>query len=279
MSRFVSASGVAVLGLAAMFGAMDALAAPSASTPDFSGAWVSDNEFGLHQPPSGPGPIGDLEGYLHVRRGVDAQGRDTPTTPWIGNYKSPMLTPWAANILKGEAENAIRTGKDPFWAASVCWPGGVPVVVWAEPSFFLQTPGEVTILYQRDHQVRHVYMNTPHTKNPKPSWYGESVGHYEGDTLVVDTIGFNDKTFVDRYGTPHSDKLHVVERYRVLPDKKTLEGTLTFEDPKAYTMKWSASVKYHRTGAMAQESICAEDTFDFFTGKLFPIPVADGADF
>ena len=67
-------------------------------------------------------------------------------------------------------------------------------------------------------------MNVPHSKNPKPSWYGESVGHYEGDELVVDTIGLNDKTFVDNYRTPHTDQIHVVERFKLIEDGKTLQA-------------------------------------------------------
>jgi hypothetical protein len=91
------------------------------------------------------------------------------------------------------------------------------------PLFIVQTPKEVLFLYQSDHQVRHIYMNVPHSEHVAPSWYGESVGRYEGDTLVVDTVGITTKAAVDYYLTPHTDKLHVVERYRLLDDGRTLE--------------------------------------------------------
>jgi hypothetical protein len=76
-----------------------------------------------------------------------------------------------------------------------------------EPLYFAQTPKETLIINQADTQVRHVYMNVPHSAQPKISWYGESVGHYEGDELVVDTIGLNDTSTLDNYGTPHTTQL------------------------------------------------------------------------
>jgi hypothetical protein len=78
----------------------------------------------------------------------------------------------------------------------------------------VQTPKEVWLIFTMDHQVRWVYMDVPHSENLKPSWYGESVGHYEGDALVIDTIGQNDKSFVDNFRTPHTKKVHVVERWK-----------------------------------------------------------------
>ena len=96
------------------------------------------------------------------------------------------------------------------------------------------------MIFSGDAQVRHVYLDVPHSANVKPSWYGKSVGHYEGDTLVVDTIGLNDKTFVDNYRTPHTDKLHVVERYKLVNDGKTLQVTFRVEDPDTFYKPWSA---------------------------------------
>jgi hypothetical protein len=223
---------VLLLGAVALL-AVRTAAAQSASPgyPDFSGSWESTNAFGLLDPEAGPGPIGDLPGYSHFGFGIDAAHRRNTSNPWIGNYQNPLLTPWSADILKREAETAIR-GDDPFWAQSNCWPGGPAAVLWADQHYFIQTPRVVYIVYARDHDVRRVYLNQPRTKNPAPSWYGESVGHYEGDTLVVDTIGYNDRSLIDRYGTPHSSDLHLIERYRVLSDGKTLEGTLTYSDQK-----------------------------------------------
>jgi hypothetical protein len=270
-----------MLGAAALCALMLQASAPAHAAdavPDLGGGWNTRNAFKLQDPPSGAKPVGDLFGHVHRERGRDAQGRDFGTNAWIGDYTSPILTPWAAAILKTKADAAIG-GTDPFWAPSVCYPGGVSTILWVEPIFFLQTPKEVTIIFQRDHQVRHVYLNVPHSAHPAPSWYGESVGHYEGNALVIDTIGFNDKTFVDHYGTPHSEKLHVVERYHVSPDGKALEGDLRFDDATAYTMPWSAVVKYRRDTDRLSETVCAEDTTDNFTGKPNPIPVASRADF
>jgi len=92
----------------------------------------------------------------------------------------------------------------------------------------------VLIIYAGNQEIRRVYLNVPHTRNPKPSWYGESVGHYEGDMLIVDTIGTNAKTYVDNYRTPHTEKLHVVERYRLVDGGNILEANISVEDPDTF---------------------------------------------
>src|ERR1700674_2830163 len=108
-----------------------------------------------------------------------------------------------------------------------------------EPIVYLQTPKEVWMIWTEDNQLRRVFLNVPHSASPKPSWYGESVGHYEGDTLVVDTVGFNGKTYLDSYRTPHTDKLHVVERFRLIDNGNTLEVAFTVEDPGALYAPYS----------------------------------------
>ena len=252
----------------------------SAAIPDLLGPWNNANGFRLDPAPSGPKPVGDLAGYVHHERGVDAKGNDFSTNAYIGDYNSPILTPWASAILKKEAEEAIK-GNDPFWAATACYPFGPTVILQPEPVIFIQQPDKVTIVYQRDHQVRHIYLNVPHSRAPKPSWYGESVGHYEGDTLVVDTIGFNlnDKTFVDRWGTPHSDELHMVERYKPGADGRTMIAEVSYDDPKAYTSKWTAIIRYRKGGGVPVEVACAESPVDPTTGMPNPIPVAAKPDF
>jgi hypothetical protein len=82
--------------------------------------------------------------------------------------------------------------------------------------------------------VRRIYLDVPHPESPKPSWNGESVGHYEGNTLVVDTIGLNDKTSVDNFCTPHSEKLHVIERYRLADGGKFLDTEILKDDPEVF---------------------------------------------
>src|SRR5439155_10153572 len=107
-----------------------------------------------------------------------------------------------------------------------CWPGGVPFIFANIGMQMLQQPDTITIIYSNDHEVRHVRMNQSHPARVIPSWYGDSVGHYEGDTLLIDTVGIKIGPFamVDMYGTPHSPALHVVERYRLLDYEATKEA-------------------------------------------------------
>jgi len=135
--------------------------------------------------------------------------------------------------------------------------------------------------WQADHMVRRVFLTDKHSANVKPSWFGEAIGHYEnGDTLVVDTIGISTRTTVDNYRTPHTDKLHVVERFKLAPDAKSIEVIVTVEDPGAFTMPWSAKQTYRRVeiGPMI-ESTCAEGNFNYFNFDLEPLPTADMPDF
>jgi len=171
----------------------------------------------------------------------------------------------------------VKAGKIAFTPGQSCVPWGVPYVTLSGgPFFFVQTPKEVLIIEEGDRQTRHVYMDVPHSQNPKPSWYGESVGRYEGDTLVVDTIGFNTKTFADNYRTPHTDKLHVVERYRVTNGGKTLEVQLLVEDPDTYNQPWQAIRRYDSDTADLGENICQEGNFNLFD---YGIPIDNTPDF
>jgi hypothetical protein len=151
----------------------------------------------------------------------------------------------------------------------------------------LQTSTQVTILNARDHQVRFIHLNVPHSDNPEQSWYGESVGHYEGgNTLVVDTIGQNDKTQIDRFGTTHSDQIHVMERIHLSPDGRSLEVQFTVEDPGAFTMPWSARARHVNSTRDWDEQICAENNrflgteiVDDEITTFVPIPTASKLEF
>jgi hypothetical protein len=129
-----------------------------------------------------------------------------------------------------------------------------------------------------DNQIRHVYLNMPHSKNIKPSWYGESIGRYEGDTLVVDTIGMNDQTWIDNYRTPHSEKLRVTERYRIVDGGKTLQVDVHVEDQGAFSTPWNTIQRYDRVqqGGLV-EFPCAENNFNL--GDLDAMPEAKTPDF
>jgi hypothetical protein len=203
--------------------------------------------------------------------------------PPIGDTKNPILQPWAAEQMR-KTNAEILGGKTAFEAMGRCWPGGIPgmMLFTAEPAYFLQTPKEVTILYSRGPHIRHVYMNVPHSKNPAPTWLGESVGHYEGDELVIDTIGLNDKTFVDFYHTPHTEKMHVVERYKLLDGGKRMQGIVTVDDPGTFTTKWSGLHYFikHDLPIADSEVICAENnSANYFGEDQAPVPQAATPDF
>ena len=122
-------------------------------------------------------------------------------------------------------------------------------------------------------------MDVPHSKNLPKTWYGESIGHFEGDTLVVDTIGLNDKTETDRFGTPHSDQIHVVERFKLVDNGRTLQATVFVDDPGTFTMPWSATQRWKRIERPLEEYLCEESNVGFFGYDVIPIPTAAKPDF
>jgi len=119
-------------------------------------------------------------------------------------------------------------------------------------------------------------MDVPHSENPMPSWYGESVGHYEGDTLVIDTIAQNTKTVVDPYRTPHTEKLHVIERWQMTEEGKGLDVVFKVDDPDTFYQPWWGKRRYRRVQEAMLEDVCAENNQHLFD---YHIPVADKPDF
>jgi hypothetical protein len=249
-----------------------------ASIPDFSSddaAWV----FGLGDYiaiPGEPSPTRNDPAYRYVSNN-EFRARGSQPTYRIADLSNPNIKPWAKEIMKRENDKAL-SGQMPYSARASCMPSGVPAFIMAavEPIHFMQTSKQVTMIFSGDAQVRRVYLDVPHSANLKPSWYGESVGHYEGDTLVVDTIGLNDKTFVDNYRTPHTVKLHVVERYKLMDDGKTLQVTFRVEDPDTFYQPWSAIGKLRRVQMPMHEEACAENNQNLFD---YHIPVANKSDF
>ena len=246
--------------------------------PDSVTGWLKPPGDEFLPPASGPGPVRFDPAHPYVSNAVAAQ-----ETVKIADVTNPILQPWVVEQMR-KANDEVLAGKVGFTALSRCWPHGVPgfLLYPVHPIFFIQTPKEVLMTWGQDFQLRRVYLNEPHSANPKPSWYGESVGHYEnGDTLVVDTIGMNDRTCVDNYRTPHTTKLHVVERFKLVGD--TLEVNVRVEDPGAFTMPWNAVQRYRRDHRPAEvplhEMVCAENNGDHFNQGLYPIPQADKADF
>jgi hypothetical protein len=255
-------------------------AAPPDFTIDSKSAWLMVGDD-LLPPPSGPGPVTFDKRYPYVD---NAAARRTGTQPTyrVADLSNPILRPWAVEQMR-KANEWVLAGKVPFRARERCYPAGVPgwvVYTLAEPIFIVQTAKQITMINQGGPEVRRIYLNVPHSKDPKPSWYGESVGHYEGrDTLVVDTIAISTKTFVDSYLTPHTDQLHVVERYRLLNDGDAMEVLIQVDDPGAFTMPWSAMQRFRRVPREWTEDICAENNLDFLQYEVVPLPQADKPDF
>ena len=188
----------------------------------------------------------------------------------IDGLKNPILLPWTAEILM-EKSHSEANGRTYANVMATCWPYGVPGVFDVRGIQILQMPDEIKIIYVIDHQVRHIPLNRPHANPVEPSWYGDSVAHFEGETLVVDTIGFHAKpqAMVDAYGTPVSDALHVVERYRVHGDGTQLQVLVTVEDPNVFRTPWSMTVDYYADDVSLREAPCAENNRDW--PDLMPI--------
>jgi hypothetical protein len=262
----------------------DYLPAQTQSLPDLSGPWTRKWETAslYDSPKSGPGPVVMDPARPHHGHIVGVNGQpDQEATPWIADYSNPILKPEARAVVKRISDEE-SAGHSHIENQTVCKPMGVPEILNLRDHMqMLQAPSgkEITLIYSRDSQVRHVYMNVEHSKNPPKTWYGESVGHVEGDTLVIDTIGLNDKTETDRFGTPHSDQIHVVERYRLSDDKKTLEVRFAVEDPKFFTTIWSGIADYRRDGRPVLETICAENPTSSESGSAPAIPIALKSDF
>jgi hypothetical protein len=249
-------------------------------SPDNMSGWLKGPGDEFIQPESGPGPIKSDPALPYVSNAVARQ-----ETVKIADLTNPILQPWVREQMR-KANEEVLAGKVGFTARARCWPHGVPgfLLYPVHPIFFIQTPKQVVMTWGQDFQLRRVYLNVRHSPNPKPSWYGESVGYYEnGDTLVVDTIGMNDKTYVDNYRTPHTTQLHVVERFGLVDGGEGLEVNVRVEDPGAFTVPWNAVQRYKRDRrpweVPLHEMVCAENNGDHFNQSLYPIPQADRPDF
>jgi hypothetical protein len=196
--------------------------APAALSHDLSGVWMQYRDGDV---PGTPGMNGVKE---HFR---------PPLTPW-GQEKFDSAKPLSgAKAVAGKEDNsALR-----------CEPSGPPqVLVLPNPWEIVQVPGRVLMFFEEQHIWRTIWTDgRPLPKDPDPSWLGYSVGHWEGDTFVVETVGFNDKEWVDLYGNPRTPTTHLTERYRRL-NHDTLEQQVIIEDPKVYTKPWVSPPKLHK---------------------------------
>jgi hypothetical protein len=272
---------------------------------------------GFDPPLSGPGPVTNL---ARRRQIVDADGRRLPATNtalvadffrMVGDFKNPILKPEAAEVVRRFGEIEL-TGVSKPTPGNQCLPEGVPYIFWNFGMQLLQGRDKIVIIYNEDHEVRHVRMNEPHPTQVTPSWYGDSIGHYEGDTLVIDTVGIKVglHSMIDVFGTPHTEALHVVERYRLIDYEATIEALeragkenfrapaddsgllidpnykgkglqleFTVEDVGVFTMPWSASITYRRVFGELPEKVCAENIHEYYAHKDTAVPHADEPDF
>jgi hypothetical protein len=291
------------------------------SFPDFSGIWAHPLFPGFEPPASGPGPVTnksrlDADSLVKLGAPADLARRlDGVSNPQklVGDYTNPILKPSAAEIVKRQGEIELSGGApNPY---NQCWPQPVPFIFFSYGMQMLQQQHQTTILYSQDHEVRHVRMNQSHPQVVIPSWHGDSVGHYEGDTLVIDTVGVKTErpfAMVDMYGTPYSSALHVVERYRLLdyevalteealkrimkenilfplgvislefdPNYKgrLLQLQFTVDDEGVFTTPWTATITYGRPQGVWDEHVCAENVHEYYAAKDTPVPHANTPDF
>jgi len=271
------------------------------SVPDFSGLWAHPG-LGFGPPLSGPGPVRNKSRLPSGASNFDQL---------VGDYTNPILKPEAAGVVKklGEISLSGRAFPDPD---SMCLQDPVPYIFWNFFVQILQQPDKVTLIYPHDSDFRTVPLNQSHPAKVTASLHGDSVGHYEGDTLVIDTIGVKLGPYrsIDRFGTPYSPALHVVERYRLIDYETTKEALalaakewprsggavdpnyqgkglqleFTVEDPGVFTMPWSATITYGRSASPWEERVCAENVqhdyqLNQFSDKDAHLPTADKPDF
>jgi hypothetical protein len=263
---------------------------PALSANPSDWAWVRIRADGRNalfgdgwlDPPAGlRGPIRNDPD--HPLQGNVDRGPGRQVTPAFGNFRDPILKPWAAEEMRVSNEEVLsgRRGM-PFLATSRCYPGGVPgQLLWTtERLFFIQEPKIVHMVWERDSLSRRIYMTDKHSGHVAPSWFGESIGRYENGELVVDTIGLSTKlSFLDMFRTPHTDKLHVVERFKLTADQKFLDALVKVEDPDALNEPMYMTMRWRKQGGPWQEFICAENNDDRFNHNLFPLPEATAPDF
>jgi hypothetical protein len=291
----------------------------AASVPNFSRVWMHPGFPWFEPPASGPGPVTNRSRWPQ-RPGDDSGTIALPPLPpgvegvsdydqLVGNYTNPILQPWAAEVVKkfGEMSIAGITYGNP---SNQCWPMPVPFIYKQFLVSIIQQPDSVTLIYTAPStDVRRVRLNERHREPLIPSRYGDSVGHYEGDTLVIDTVGVKtDRPYamIDLFGTPYSKSLHIVERYRLreyddVKDAiernkkenwlfngdvfskhrgKFLQLHLTIEDEGVFTTPWTATLTYVPGPDVLPENICAENLHQYYYDQSdTKAPQADRPDF
>lgn len=240
---------------------------------DITGTWQMVTRLSEFDPP--PLGSGDARPIQDIR-GIEAMRAQGVYVTYMGDYENPILQPWASDVVKEHVDAELEE-EHIVTAQEVCRASGTPGM-WSIPSMLhiSQNAREVALLLQRDHQVRLIHMNRRHPADLEPIWYGDSTGYWEGDTLVVDTVGQKAGTAVDIFGTPHTDEMRVTERFYLVDGEngqKYLRLHFTVNDPDTFTQPWGATITWRRpdlTGPLAQvfaapaflgpmlEEVCAE---------------------
>ena len=303
LGRSAKFAGSVLAGVVCLVGSAGLSALAQGAPPNFatnpSVGWYAYNRLFI-PPASGAGPVVQDPTRPYVTND-DFRVTGKQPTERVADLNNPILQPWVRDVLRKRKELVLSGKLIPSPSAS-CWPKGVTAFMLSpmtQPMFIVQGPNEVVLILSSFNDVRHIYLADKHSENLKPSWYGESIGHYEGDSLVVDTIGVNDRTWLDGFGTPHTKDLHVVERLHLIEDGKVLEANVHVEDPGAFTMPWDAIERYRQFEAavakvplerLAQlasaaegpltEIICPDNPNSFFEGvEALPVPQAAVPDF
>jgi hypothetical protein len=256
---------------------------PQFGFADYAWSKVSDDFQAIEG--AGPGPVtyDKTSPYTNNQRA----GAGRPITLRIADLSNPILKPSAIESMR-KANDLAAAGKAAYEARASCRPGGVPgflVMGRVNPLYIVQGPKEVVLINEGGPEVRRIYLDVPHSAHPKISAYGDSVGHYEGDTLVVDTIALSADTYIDNYRTPHTTQEHVIERYKLIDGGNTLQVDLRVEDPGAFNMAWSARQTYRRGQPLESlngqllEAICSENNEVLVDATVSATPKADKPDF
>ena len=286
--------------LACMFAA-PAFAAEG--VPEMLSVFWGKNTFNFESMPAGAPAMRNLSRLPNGKSNAGQQ---------VGDYNNPILRPESAAIVRAKGELAKAGGfpnsqdqcrmlAPPFSSAMTLGLTMLPL-----------KNGNIIIATDRNSNMRYIRMNASHPADLKPKPMGDSVGHWESDTLVIDTVGIRVDQFtaIDRFGTPQSDQMHVVERYRLIdgpaakarvdafanaegivggggrdagynpdPNLKGLELQLTMNDPKMLTAPWTVRVTYRRLTSVWAENVCADNPVEHYKGEWIGLPRAERADF
>ena len=208
-----------------------------------AGRWVASGRVNL--------PPGQLARNM-------GNGNIPATQPGWEERDAHLQPEFLARVKADDAR--LSAGDPPPTSASTCTLDGFPAMldVTQYPMEIIITPKRVYMLEEVNFQNRRIYINEQHPANIKPSWFGHSVGHWEGSVLVVDTVGMSAKTSLNWDGIPHSDKLHITERWQVVDGG--LQAQLIMDDPIAFTKTWTVVKNFRRSAPKLEEYVCAEGT-------------------